>query len=326
MNMDPVPGLPDDPVISISGLTKTYKGVKALSSLDLKVPKNSIFGFLGPNGAGKTTTIKLILGLTSPTAGSCSVFGMDVTKSGTAVRRRIGYLAQDPRFYEYMTARRTLDFVARFFYEGPEVLIDERINDCLETVGLEDKADRPVSTFSGGERQRLGLAQAMVNAPDLMILDEPAASLDPMGRHDVLKAMESLRGKTTIFYSTHILDDVQRVSDTVAILNGGRLIAQAPVEKLLRGGDKAVYSIVARGDELALRRTLAGFPWVSAVTATPVNGYTRFDVVVSDDSAAEDQLLGALAVCGGIKVKEFGPRRYNLEDIFINIMEAENHD
>ncbi|BAI62113.1 ABC transporter ATP binding protein [Methanocella paludicola SANAE] len=323
--MDAIQNLPDDPAISISGLTKTYKGVKALSSLDLKVPKNSIFGFLGPNGAGKTTTIKLILGLTRLTAGNCTVFGMDVTKSATSVRRRIGYLAQDPRFYEYMTARRTLKFVAKFFYDGPESLIDERVSECLGTVGLEDKADRPVNTFSGGERQRLGLAQAMVNAPDLLILDEPAASLDPMGRHDVLKVMESLRGKTTIFYSTHILDDVQRVSDTVAILNGGRLIAQAPVEKLLRGGDRVVYSIVARGDELALRSILAGCPWVSAVTAINVNGYTRFEVAVNDESAAEERLLGILAGCRGIRVKEFGPWKYDLEEIFINIMETEDH-
>jgi ABC-2 type transport system ATP-binding protein len=323
--MQTIQDLQGEPVISITDLTKTYKGVRALSSLDLKVPKNSIFGFLGPNGAGKTTTIKLILGLTRPTGGRCSVFGMDIMKNGTAVRRRIGYLAQDPRFYEYMTARRTLEFVAKFYYWGPESLIAERVNECLETVGLEDKADRPVSTFSGGERQRLGLAQAMVNAPDLMILDEPAASLDPMGRHDVLKVMESLRGKTTIFYSTHILDDVQRVSDTVAILNAGRLIAQAPVEKLLSGGDKVVYSIVARGDELALRRMLAGFSWVSAVTTMPLNGYTRFEVAVSDEHAAEEHLLGALAGCSGIQVKEFGPRQYNLEEIFINIMEAEDH-
>jgi ABC-2 type transport system ATP-binding protein len=323
--MDLGQNVPGEPVISISGLTKSYKGVNALSSLDLKVPKNSIFGFLGPNGAGKTTTIKLILGLTRPTSGSCSVFGMDVTKNGTAIRRRIGYLAQDPRFYEYMTARKTLGFVAKFFYEGPKRLIDERVGECLEMVGLEDKADRAIDTFSGGERQRLGLAQAMVNSPDLMILDEPAASLDPMGRHDVLKVMESLRGKTTIFYSTHILDDVQRVSDTVAILNNGRLIAQAPVERLLKGGDKVVYNVVARGDEMAIRRTLAARPWVSSVTTVPMNGFSRYEVAVTDEGAAEDELLEAIMACGHIKVKEFGPKRYDLEEIFINIMGEENH-
>jgi ABC-2 type transport system ATP-binding protein len=323
--MEPVQNKLEDPVISISGLTKSYGNIHALSALDLKVPRNSIFGFLGPNGAGKTTTIKLILGLARPTGGSCSVFGMDVMKNSTAIRRRIGYLAQDPRFYDHMTARKTLKFVAKFFYDGPERLIDSRVGEYLHTVGLEDKADRPVGTFSGGERQRLGLAQAMVNAPDLMILDEPAASLDPMGRHDVLKVMESLRGKTTIFYSTHILDDVQRVSDSVAILNNGRLIAQAPIERLLKGGDKVVYNVVARGDEMAIRRTLASKPWVSSVVSIPMNGSTRYEVVVIDENAAEDQLLDAIVGIEGVKVKEFGPRRYNLEEIFINIMEEENH-
>jgi ABC-2 type transport system ATP-binding protein len=250
---------------------------------------------------------------------------MDVTRNSTAIRRRIGYLAQDPRFYEYMTARKTLKFVAQFFYGGPERLIDERVEECLEIVGLDDRADRPVETFSGGERQRLGLAQAMVNSPDLMILDEPAASLDPMGRHDVLEVMEGLRGKTTVFYSTHILDDVQRVSDTVAILNNGRLLAQAPIEKFLTGGDKVVYNVVARGDEMAIRRTLAGKPWVSSVVSIPVNGSTRYEVAVSDEGAAEEQLLESIMGCGGTKVKEFGLKRYSLEEIFVNIMEEENH-
>lgn len=314
----------DDMVISTSGLTKSYNGVLALNSLDLKVPKNSIFGFLGPNGAGKTTTIKLILGLTKPTGGSCSVFGMDVARKSTAIRRRIGYLAQDPRYYEYMTARETLKFVAKFFYEGPERLIDERVEECLRLVGLEDKADRAVDGFSGGERQRLGIAQVQVNSPDLMILDEPAASLDPMGRHDVLEIMERLRGKTTIFYSTHILEDVQRVSDTVAILNKGQLIAQAPIEKLLNG-DRVTYNILARGDEPTIRRTLSCQPWVSSIVSTSMNGVTKYEVAVSDESAADDQLLKLLTDCEGVKVKEFGLKRHSLEDIFVQIMKEENH-
>jgi ABC-2 type transport system ATP-binding protein len=315
----------DDMVISISGLTKSYNHVLALNSLDLKVPKNSIFGFLGPNGAGKTTTIKLILGLTRPTRGSCSVFGMDITKNSTAIRRRIGYLAQDPRYYDYMTARQTLRFVAKFFYEGPERLIDERIEECLQLVSLDDKADRAIAGFSGGERQRLGIAQVLVNSPDLVILDEPAASLDPMGRHDVLEILERLRSKTTVFYSTHILEDVQRVSDTVAIINNGQLIAQAPIEQLLKSGDHVAYNILATGDDLAIRRSLTGQPWVSSVTATPMNGLTKYEVAVSDESAADDQLLKLLTDCEGVKIKEFGLKRHSLEDIFVQIMKEENH-
>ena len=222
-------------VIDTQDLTKTYKCVNALQGLSLKVPRNSIFGFLGPNGAGKSTTIKMLLGLTRPTAGKAMIFGKDITQESLAVRRKVGYLAQDPRYYEHMTARQTLRYTARFFYSGPRDLIEARIEEMLLLTGLEDKADRPIKGFSGGERQRLGIAQAQVNYPDLLILDEPAASLDPMGRRDVLTVMEALRKYTTIFYSTHILEDVQRVSDSVAILNRGRLVANAPIDELLKG-------------------------------------------------------------------------------------------
>jgi len=223
-------------VIETQGLSKAYKAVQALKPLDLKVAQNSICGFLGPNGAGKTTTIKLLLGLARPTGGSARVFGKDIVKENDEIRRRVGYLAQDPRFYDYMTARETLHFTARFFYEGPKAEIENRVAETLELVGLADKADRPIKGFSGGERQRLGIAQAQVNYPDLIILDEPAASLDPIGRHNVLEVLSRLRKHATIFYSTHILDDVQRVSDTVVILNQGALVAQGPIEELLARG------------------------------------------------------------------------------------------
>ncbi len=175
---------PSELVIDTKGLSKTYNGVAALDSLNLQVPKNSIFGFLGPNGAGKTTAIKLLLGLTLPTSGGGAIFGKDIVEDSVEIRKRIGYLAQDPRFYEHMTARETLRFKARFYYRGPTNEIEDRITETLELVGLAAKADRPIKGFSGGERQRLGIAQAQINYPDLLILDEPAAALDPMGRRD----------------------------------------------------------------------------------------------------------------------------------------------
>ncbi len=161
----------DNIVISTRHLTKTFKGVNALKSLSLTVHKNSIFGFLGPNGAGKTTTIKLLLGLTRPTSGGAAVFGQDIVHDSVKIRRHIGYLAQEPHYYEHLSACETLRFTARFFYIGPKAAIEDRIQNTLELVGLADKADRPIKGFSGGERQRL-------------------------------------RKHTTIFYSTHILDDV----------------------------------------------------------------------------------------------------------------------
>ncbi|MBI1277579.1 MAG: ATP-binding cassette domain-containing protein [Anaerolineaceae bacterium] len=313
-------------VIDTQNLTKTFKGVNALQSLNLKVPKNSIFGFLGPNGAGKTTTIKLLLGLARASSGSASIFGMDVVKNSTDIRKRVGYLAQDPRYYEGMTARETLRFIARFFYRGPNSAVEERISNTLELVGLVDKADRPIKGFSGGERQRLGIAQAQINYPDLLILDEPAAALDPMGRHDVLEVMERLRKHTTIFYSTHILSDVQRVSDTVAILKHGRLIAQAPIEALLSGSEGVVYNVTFKGNVNGAQNRVASQPWVSSIN-TQINGSntTSWQISVTDEDAAEAHLLRLLLENQSLNVTQFGRKKYDLEEVFMNMVGEEQH-
>src|SRR5574339_118696 len=273
-------------VIQTYGLTKTYKESNALQNLDLQVPKNSICGFLGPNGAGKSTTIKLLLGLIRPTSGRAEVFGMDTVRNSVAIRQRVGYLAQDPRYYDHMTARETLRFTARFFYSGPETMIENRIAETLELVGISDKADRPIKGFSGGERQRLGIAQAQINYPDLIILDEPAASLDPMGRRDVLEVMERLRKHTTVFYSTHILDDVQRVSDTVVIMNHGQMVAHAPIQELMAGKDGIEESGIFKGNGQSVRTRLCQQTWVTAVTDSSRHGSATLHVRIADPGAA----------------------------------------
>jgi ABC-2 type transport system ATP-binding protein len=314
----------DSFVIHTQGLSKTFKGgIQALDGLDLKVPKNSIFGFLGPNGAGKSTTIKLLLGLIQPSAGQAMVFGHDIQRESVHIRRTVGYLAQDPRYYEELTARETLRFTARFFYKGPKHLLEARVAEMLEMVELQDKADRPIKGFSGGERQRLGIAQAQVNYPDLLILDEPAASLDPQGRHDVLTVMEKLRKYTTIFYSTHILDDVQRVSDTVAILNHGRLIAEAPIQELLAGkSGSSIYAVTFTGDAANAQARLSAQPWVQQINLVPVDGLNSWQVSVSDPQAAEDRLLRILLEDQGVSVKSFGRKTYNLEEVFLSLVEG----
>ena len=311
-------------VIETQALSKTYKNIHALRGLDLKVQQNSICGFLGPNGAGKTTTIKLLLGLIRPTAGSASIFGMDCVRQSVDIRTRIGYLPQEPHFYEYMTARETLRFVASCFFRGPKKAIEERIAEMLEMVDLTSKADRPIHTFSGGERQRLGIAQAQVNYPDLLILDEPAASLDPLGRRDVLVVMSRLRKYTTVFYSTHILDDVQRVSDTVVILNKGQLVAQGPIEDLLAGSEGVVYIVHLRGEVEAARQQVLAQPWVSGIIDGQHNGDCAWQVSVSDQQAAEAQLL-KLLVNGPLVVTEFRRKQYELEDVFMQVIEGGQH-
>ena len=310
-----------DYVINTQGLTKSYEEVDALKSLDLHVPSKSIFALLGPNGAGKTTTIKLLLGLILPSSGGGTIFGRDIVRDSVDIRASVGYLPQDARFYEHMSARETLDYTAKFFFSGPQVEIDKRVDEMLELVGLADKADRPIRGFSGGERQRLGIAQAEVNYPDLLILDEPAASLDPQGRRDVLEVMSRIRKYATILYCTHILDDVQRVSDQVAILNKGELITQAPIEELLAGTGEIVYSVTVRGEVDSARDHVVALPWVAGIEASQQGEQTVWDVSVTDPDAAEDQLL-SLLVSAGIKVSDFGRKEYDLEDVFLNIVEG----
>lgn len=221
-----------DFIICTKDLTKIYGQKPVVNRLNLAVPRGSICGFLGPNGAGKSTTIKLLLGLVKPSSGDGTIFGRSIVKDSLVIRERVGFLVQEPHFYGYLSARETLRFVASFFFKGPKAAIENRINETIQLVGLDGKADRPVRSFSGGERQRLGIAQAAINEPELIILDEPASALDPLGRRDVLQILESFRGRSTVFYSTHILDDVQRISDTVVILNCGRLIAQGSIHQL----------------------------------------------------------------------------------------------
>ena len=224
-----------------------------------------------------------------------------------------------------MTARETLRYTAHFFFKGPAKEIEARIGNTLELVGLSDKADRPIKGFSGGERQRLGIAQAQINFPDLLIFDEPAASLDPQGRHDVLEVMERLRKHTTIFYSTHILSDVQRVSDSVAILNKGQLIAQAPIDQLLASNGATVYTLSLKGDPAEAQQRVAAQPWVSSLAAAASDGHVDWQVTVTDENAAEDQLLRLVLADEHIRVVEFGRKKYELEEVFLGLVEGSNH-
>lgn len=312
----------EDLVIHTEGLSKRYNGFQALQDLALAVPRHSITGFLGPNGAGKSTTIKLLLGLREPTAGRGSIFGLDIVEDSTAIRRRTGYLAQHPSFYPNLTARETLRFVARFFYDDA-ARIRKLVEESLELVGLSEKADRPVKGFSGGETQRLGIAQAQINRPDLLILDEPAASLDPMGREKVLAVMERLRQHSTIFYSTHILDDVQRISDRVAILNHGELVAQGPIEQLLMGDGRIVFHLRLRGDARAAQQQVQSQPWVAEVSASESDGLANWYIAVNDQAQAESELLRLVLGNEGVDVLSFGREQVELEQVFMQLVQEE---
>lgn len=311
-----------DYVIRTDSLTKHFGPVHALNGVDLKVPKNSIFGFLGPNGAGKTTMIKLLLGLQSPSSGGGKIFNKDIVEDSLAIRQKTGYLAQDPNYHDHMSAREILTLRAKFYYKGPKEAIQSRVEESLALVGLQEKSDRPIKGFSEGEKQRLGIAQAQINHPELLILDEPASSLDPMGRRDVLEIMKDLQEHSTVFYSTHILDDVQRVSTHVAILKRGHLVTQSPIDKLLIDNNKQQYYITLKGDPQGATRLLGKQEWVTGIDQQDGEGESTLFVTVDDVQAAEDELLKKLVTETDSKIKKYGLREHELEEIFMNMVEV----
>jgi ABC-2 type transport system ATP-binding protein len=315
-----------DLAVQTKALSKVYQGTSAVDAIDLNVPRHSVYGFLGPNGAGKTTTMKMLLGLIRPTSGSGTIFGLDIENDSPAVRRRVGYLPQEPRFYPHMTARETLRFAAGFFFSGPADRIESRIGEMLELVGIQDKADRPIKTLSGGETQRLGIAQAQIHEPDLLILDEPAAALDPLGRRDVLAILERFRATSTVLYSTHILDDVQRVSDMICILKNGRIVEQGLIGDVLSSGSDSVFTVVIDGDIDRARATLREQPWVDQVDVDGGAASARMRIRVSDVSAAEARLQRVLLEDETLVVKEFSRPSASLEDIFVDLVEDGPND
>ena len=313
--------MPIESAISTAGLTKHYPGVAALTDLSLDVPAGSIYGFLGPNGAGKTTALRILAGLTAPTRGSASVAGIPIG-DGPAYRRQIGYLAQDPRFYDWMTGRETLRFVASL-YDDASKGAATHVASVLDRVGLADAADRRTGTYSGGMRQRLGIAQALIASPAVLLLDEPVSALDPIGRREVLDLMRELRGDVTVFYSTHILDDVERVSDHVAILDGGRLVRSAPTAELLASFSQDQLQVVLGGADDATAVAMAIIPGIVSVEPGQRAGDLRTYLVRVQPGATTtvQAAITRFAADRDLAVAENHIVRLGLEDVFLRLVD-----
>jgi len=311
------------PAIQCQGLTKRYGAVIALDGLDLEVPAGSVFGFLGPNGAGKTTTLRILASLGRADAGSAVVAGLAVGGGAANQAGLIGYLDQDPRFYGWMTPRDLLGLVGKLQGIGGAAL-RERIDATLATVGLADAAKRSIGGFSGGMRQRLGLAQAILNRPPVLLLDEPVSSLDPQGRHDMLETIRGLGGEATILFSTHILNDVERVCDRVAIIDHGKVVTASPMAELLARYATPTYVVeIAPADDAtlgSLATALRAVPGVTAVEA--VHGTLR--VTVEEGDAAARHLLAALSA-QDVTVTAFERQRPSLEDVFLRVVDHAGH-
>lgn len=307
------------PAISTRGLTKRFGSIVALDALDLDVPPGVVFGLLGPNGAGKTTTIRLLTGLAHPTSGSARVNGIDATQGdAAALRSTLGVLDQEPRFYGWMTGRELLELVGRLLGLEGEALAT-RVAETLERVGLTDAASRRISGYSGGMRQRLGVGQAIVGRPELLILDEPVSSLDPEGRRDLLALIGELRESATVVFSTHVLSDVERVCDRVGILDKGRLVTEGPLAELLARFALPIYRLEPDPGQdaavTALRTRLDGLTWVDRVDATAA----RLRVSVNDEDAASRHLL-PIVVAAGVRLAAFERERPTLEDAFLRLV------
>ncbi len=307
-----------EPMIRARGLTKRFGPVVALDRLDLDVPAGSIFGLLGPNGAGKTTTLRILAGLARPTSGTASVAGVPVGLDHADLRRRIGYLDQDPRFYGWMRGRELLELVGRL-HGLSGVALRDRVRASLERAGLAGAAERRIGGYSGGMRQRLGVAQALLHEPELVILDEPVSSLDPEGRRDVLDLVRDLRGEATVVFSTHVLTDVERTCDRVGILDRGRLVTEAPLEELLATHAPPAYRIEPEPGQDAAVASLAdrlrGEAWTVDVTV----GDDGMRIRVRDQAVAAREILPAVAAAG-VALVAFERIRPTLEDVFLELV------
>jgi ABC-2 type transport system ATP-binding protein len=315
------PALPKtaEAAVVTTGLTKRYGGgVVALDHLDLSVPSGSIFGFLGPNGAGKTTTLRLLTGLATATAGTGTVAGIRIGGTGGDLSRNIGYLDQDPRFYGWMRGRELLNLVGQLHgLQG--AALRQRVGEVLEIVGLTDAAHRRIGGYSGGMRQRLGIGQALINQPRVLFLDEPVSSLDPEGRRDILGIIAKLRGTATVFMSTHILNDVERVCDRVAILNVGHLVVEGPIDDLLDRYAQPIYELEPEPQQPGAIERLAaamrGQAWAGEIQTLP----DMVRVFVNDPKVAGPAIL-PLVVSSGVNLVRYERARPSLEDVFLRLV------
>jgi ABC-2 type transport system ATP-binding protein len=320
---DEFPVALDDPnsyAIHCQGLSKYYGEVKALIDLDLSVPYGSIFGFLGRNGAGKTTLMRLLTGLAIATSGRAWVTGLETTSASRLARARFGYLPQDPAFYTWMTAREYLDYVAQI--QGlPPLERKSQIESLLDLSDLQEAANRRIQGFSGGMLQRLGIAQALIGNPPVLLLDEPTSALDPAGRYEVLDMIASLRGKVTVFLSSHILTDIERVCDTLAVLHKGRLLLVSGRDELLQ--QYAVNAVELdidlshesnNADLLHFKKALKDCDWVAN---THQDG-SVLRIMVHDVSVAKRALIPLLAKHELI-LNRYVWVRPSLEEIFLQL-------
>jgi ABC-2 type transport system ATP-binding protein len=305
-------------MIQVNGLTKDYGARRAIDNLTFDAEQGEIVGFLGPNGAGKTTTMRILTGYMPPTDGSATVAGYDIVEESLEVRKRVGYLPETVPLYNDMTALDYLKFMAELRrIPNPE----ERAYETLERVNLKERTNSYIGTFSKGMRQRVGLAQALIHRPEVLILDEPTIGLDPAQVVEIRSVIREIGKDRTVLLSTHILSEAQQICDRVLIINKGKIVTEDTPENLqarLVGSQRVVLRV--RGDSDGLTGRISKVKGVRAVEAKS-DGSVEFEFGAGED--ARPQVAKAI-VQGGYELLEMRPMGLSLEEIFLELTRDNN--
>lgn len=301
-------------MIYCKDLVKNYKSTVGVNRINIDIKESGCFGFLGRNGAGKTTTLRILAGLAKPTSGEVKVAGVDVVKEKERIASLIGYLPQHPAFFEYMTGKQWMDWVGELFGLSKE-RIAERTELLLKQCGIWEARDRQIGGYSGGMKQRLAIAQALINQPKVLLLDEPVSALDPIGRHEVLQMILQLKNDMTIFMSSHILEDVEKVADHVTIIDKGEMIITSGIEELKNKYSTPIiiFEILETNNDLI--SILHKQDWIESVH----ENFNEYKVTVKDIETAK-RTLPKLITDSGMTLLKYQIETASLEDIYLRLV------
>jgi ABC-2 type transport system ATP-binding protein len=313
-------------MIEVEHLTKDYGTVVAVRDVSFRVGEGEVVGFLGPNGAGKSTTMRILVGFLGPTSGNVRIAGHDVIEDSLEARRSIGYMPESAPLYPEMRVREYLGFRASI-KKLPRAERAKAVSRAMEQAAVSEMSETLIGHLSKGYRQRVGLADALVSNPPLLILDEPTAGLDPNQIREVRKLIRALGESHTILLSTHILSEVESTCDRAIVIDRGRLVAEGTIDELRARRRAAGASLLVRGDEASVKKILAGVPGVNKVRATSeAEDQSRYRLQFADDADDTSALLESAVtqlVNAGFGVREASPVRATLEDVFAELTRDE---
>lgn len=298
-------------VITVKALKRSFQSIEVIKGLDFQLERGRCIALLGANGAGKTTTLKMLSGLMKPSSGTILFNGMEKERD---IRKFIGYLPQQPIFYEWMTGKEFLEYVGKLagLSKGEAT---ERTEELLQIVGIQDAKNRRIGKYSGGMKQRLGIAQAIIHRPSLVMLDEPVSALDPIGRREVLELLGELKKETTVLFSTHILNDAEEVCDEILFLHKGELVEAGTMEELQERHQQSKINLVFRHSTEAI---LESFSKKGLISSYLVNG-SEGTVFVDDIEEAKNTLLTEI-MKENLPLIKFEISRMSLEDVFMKVV------